>query len=413
MDLEISVKPDSDIQIEDIRAFFSSFVQENKALFQSGSSEILHSKIMQTVHFPSSDYYKAIEEIKANGNGELKNVYVYKMFYDDSTDDIVDNDGEILSIATQTVLPSVKFKNDWESVIFDDAEHNIKNILLKFMETSILFADNGVNSDIVTSNRIILLYGPPGTGKTTICHGLAQQLSIIYSHRFENGIILEVNTHSLFSKWFAESGKMVKKLFDRLNEIASDTSVIVFVLIDEVESLATARQSSMNGSDPSDAIRVVNALLTQLDQLRKKTNVIIMATSNLTECIDFAFLSRADIKQYIGPPSKAARYMILKSCVLELVGKGIIDPVYDLLDWDKVSMLSESVIQSSFKSTYDLLNSATLCEGLCGRVLRRLPFLAFVYEKLDFPVSFEIFINALNHAIEQQNVTNKEASQVT
>ena len=51
----------------------------------------------------------------------------------------------------------------------------------------------------------------------------------------------------------------------------------------------------MNGSDPSDAIRVVNALLTQLDQLRKKTNVIIMATSNLTECIDFAFLSRADI----------------------------------------------------------------------------------------------------------------------
>ena len=96
------------------------------------------------------------------------------------------------------------------------------------METSILFAD------IVTSNRIILLYGPPGTGKTTICHGLAQQLPIIYSLRFENGIILEVNTHLLFSNWFAESGKMAKKLFDRLNEIASDTSVIVFVLIDEV-----------------------------------------------------------------------------------------------------------------------------------------------------------------------------------
>lgn len=40
------------------------------------------------------------------------------------------------------------------------------------------------------------------------------------------------------------------------------------------------------GSEPSDAIRVVNALLTQLDQLRLKPNVLVLTTSNITGAID-------------------------------------------------------------------------------------------------------------------------------
>ena len=41
------------------------------------------------------------------------------------------------------------------------------------------------------------------------------------------------------------------------------------VLVDEVESLAATRQAAASGTEPSDAIRVVNALLTQLDQLKR------------------------------------------------------------------------------------------------------------------------------------------------
>jgi len=44
--------------------------------------------------------------------------------------------------------------------------------------------------------------------------------------------------------------------------------ILVVVLIDEVESLTAARQSAVSGTEPSDAIRVVNAVLTQLDVLR-------------------------------------------------------------------------------------------------------------------------------------------------
>ena len=37
----------------------------------------------------------------------------------------------------------------------------------------------------------------------------------------------------------------------------------------QVESLTAARKSAVSGNEPSDAIRVVNALLTQLDAIKK------------------------------------------------------------------------------------------------------------------------------------------------
>ena len=61
--------------------------------------------------------------------------------------------------------------------------------------------------------------------------------------------------------------------------------------------------------------RVVNALLTQLDQIKMAPNVLILTTSNITGAIDGAFVDRADIVQYIGPPNQAAVYQILFSAI--------------------------------------------------------------------------------------------------
>lgn len=110
------------------------------------------------------------------------------------------------------------------------------------------------------------------------------------------GHLIEVNAHSLFSKFFSESGKLVSKLFSSILEIVEDPQEITFVLIDEVESLTAARKSAASGSEPSDAIRAVNALLTHLDALRRHRNVMVLCTSNLPEAMDVAFIDRADIK---------------------------------------------------------------------------------------------------------------------
>ncbi len=38
---------------------------------------------------------------------------------------------------------------------------------------------------------------------------------------------MEVNAHSLFSKWFSESGKLVNKLFGTILELVEDPDVIL------------------------------------------------------------------------------------------------------------------------------------------------------------------------------------------
>lgn len=109
------------------------------------------------------------------------------------------------------------------------------------------------------------------------------------------------------------------KLFNEVKNLLENSHALVCILIDEVESLAHARKSCSNGMEPTDSIRVVNALLTQLDQIKQYPNVLILTTSNLSEAIDLAFIDRADIKQYIGHPTHQAIYKIYTSCLKELM----------------------------------------------------------------------------------------------
>ncbi len=106
--------------------------------------------------------------------------------------------------------------------------------------------------------------------------------------------------------------------------MVADEDSLVFLLIDEVESLTAARKAAVSGSEPSDAVRVVNAVLTAIDSFRTRKNVMLLTTSNVSEAIDVAFVDRADIKAHVGPPGTVARYDILASCVRELVRVGLV-----------------------------------------------------------------------------------------
>ncbi|KAA0203689.1 hypothetical protein HAZT_HAZT006454 [Hyalella azteca] len=183
-----------------------------------------------------------------------------------------DDHQEPIPAATQWLLPSTDFHNLWDNLIFDS---DIKNELLSYVSTALMFSDCGINPNIISWNRVVLLHGPPGTGKTSLCRALAHQLSIRLGHRYSYAQLIEINSHSLFSKWFSESGKLVQRLFSRLQEMADDPSCLVCVLVDEVESLARSRCSESASSEPGDAVRVVNALLTQLDHIKRSPHAYL------------------------------------------------------------------------------------------------------------------------------------------
>ena len=309
--------------------------------------------------FYDIDFRIHVHEINEDGAGEER------------------EDDEEIATYKEYALPCREFSEYWDSLYLDEGK---KLRLKNYARTALEFGNLNVNASLVAFNRVVLLHGPPGTGKTTMCKGLAQKLAIQMLDTYSEPVFVEINAHSLFSKWFSESGKLVSKLFEKIQELTDDEDTFVFVLVDEVESLAAARKAT--GAEPSDAIRVVNALLTQLDALKEKKNAMVLTTSNVTDAIDVAFIDRADVKMYVGNPADAARGHILLSSINELKRVGILPPTK--LEMAKDSNLFKDVVIAT--------------EGMSGRALRKLPFLTIAgmnRSMCDGPINDEEFLRAV------------------
>ncbi len=57
------------------------------------------------------------------------------------------------------------------------------------------------------------------------------QYACLTSRSYSHARLLEVNSHSLFSKWFSESGKLVQRLFNSIAELADEQDAFLVVLI--------------------------------------------------------------------------------------------------------------------------------------------------------------------------------------
>ncbi|XP_023936569.1 pachytene checkpoint protein 2 homolog [Bicyclus anynana] len=292
-------------------------------------------------------------------------------------DSVADAAGDEITAATVWALPHEELHGLWDSLVYDS---QLKQDALRFAETAFEFGERGVDPNVVGVNRVLLFHGPTGTGKTSLCRALAHKLAVRLDGRFPRARLLEIDAHSLFSKWFSESGKLVARLFERVGELAQDPRLLVVVLVDEVESLAAARSAALRGLEPSDAVRAVNAVLTALDRLRRLPNALVLATSNVTGAIDVAFVDRADMKRLVGPPTARAAYVILRGCCTELQARGMVHPCGETLLEARALALAGPLAREAEGMRLSLrlwaVAEAAAEAGLSGRALRRLPFLA-------------------------------------
>lgn len=214
-----------------------SFIENSLAFFRSSSIDFCTDKALSS-HVKSINVFSTgdLEEGIPLWKAALK-FYVYQLNEEGAAQEMTDGDESTVA-CEQWMLPAAEFEGYWQSLYYDTS---IKDYLLQYATTALLFSDKRVNPTVISCNRVVLLHGPPGTGKTTLCKALAQKLAIRFSHRFQHGVLVEINAHSLFSKWFSESGKLIMKLFQKIMELIEDKGSLVLILIDEVESLAAAR----------------------------------------------------------------------------------------------------------------------------------------------------------------------------
>ncbi|KAI0988150.1 hypothetical protein GJ496_000118 [Pomphorhynchus laevis] len=163
-------------------------------------------------------------------------------------------------------------------------------------------------SDLVKEGRInklgmlsepsgILLVGPPGCGKTLLGKAVANELSVNF---------LAVNGPELLNMYVGESERSVRRLFQ---EASNFKPCIIF--FDEIDALCTRRQ---DGHGSYDGPLVLNQLLVEMDGIRGRSGVYLMAATNMLEVIDPAITrpGRFGTLVYIGLPDCKGRHDILK-----------------------------------------------------------------------------------------------------
>ena len=142
----------------------------------------------------------------------------------------------------------------------------------------------------------ILLYGPPGTGKTLLAQAVAGE---------SNAHLEIINGPEILSKWVGQSEETMRGIFDRAKRLAPSV-----ILLDEVDAVAPARDRVLHGHE----VTLVSQLLTLMDGLYDRGQVIIIATTNRLEAVDPALRrpGRFDYSIHLGMPDCAGREAIFK-----------------------------------------------------------------------------------------------------
>ncbi len=141
----------------------------------------------------------------------------------------------------------------------------------------------------------ILMHGPPGTGKTLLAKAVANEAQVHF---------ISVSAPEVMGKFVGEAEERVRKIF---KEAEDNAPSIIF--IDEMDSIAAKRDEVVGEVER----RVVAQLLSLMDGLSARGDVIVMAATNRVNSIDEALRrpGRFDREIEFGIPDKKARKQIL------------------------------------------------------------------------------------------------------
>jgi transitional endoplasmic reticulum ATPase len=173
----------------------------------------------------------------------------------------------------------------------DDELEQVREMIELPMRHPELFQQLGIEPP-----KGVLLHGPPGTGKTLMAKAVASEIDAYFTN---------ISGPEIMSKYYGESEEQLREVFEEAEENAP---AIIFV--DELDSIAPKRGETSGDVER----RVVAQLLSLMDGLDERGDVIVIGATNRVDAIDPALRrgGRFDREIEIGVPDKEGRKEILQ-----------------------------------------------------------------------------------------------------
>ncbi|TCR94650.1 MULTISPECIES: CDC48 family AAA ATPase [unclassified Rhizobium] len=204
----------------------------------------------------------------------------------------------------------------------------------------------------------VLLYGPPGTGKTLLARAVANETEANFYH---------IAGPEIMGSRYGESEERLRQVFQ---EASQNAPSIIF--IDEIDSIAPKREQVTGEVER----RIVAQLLTLMDGLEPRQNIVVIGATNRRDAIDEALRrpGRFDREIVIGVPDQNGRRE-----VLAIHTRGM--PLAEDTDLDEIARttygfvgadLGALVREAAMDALRRVLPDINLREGIPSEVLEKL-----------------------------------------
>ncbi|NEZ89065.1 AAA family ATPase [Weissella paramesenteroides] len=252
------------------------------------------------------------------------------------------NDNEISSeLYTITKQPHLK-----NSIVLDsETEESVRKFIQTYEHRDDLkkFGLDKLNT--------LFLYGPPGVGKTSLVTFISQLTKLP---------LMRVNLSNLISRYLGNTGKNISKIIT----VARSQPLILF--FDEFDALA---QSRANENDSGELRRVVNVLLTEIEDWNSEG--ILIAATNFPDIIDQAIIRRFSTRVGLKLPDVRERKNLWTLFSNEKNMNSISEPVIEFLAKNSVGASPSTIKDLVFASIRDsVLGSIKYQDALIINLLK-------------------------------------------
>lgn len=186
----------------------------------------------------------------------------------------------------------------------------------------------------------VLMHGPPGTGKTLLAKAVASE---------SDAHFIAINGPEIMSKYVGGSEENLREYFEEAEENAPS-----IIFIDELDAIAPKREDTQGETER----RTVAQLLTLMDGLKSRGQVVVIGATNRPDSLDQALRrpGRFDREIEIGVPDAEEREEILEIHTRNM-------PLAEDVDLHKIAGTTHGFVGADLES---------LCKEAAMRVVRRI-----------------------------------------